>query len=213
MRRHLLILAVAATATLANACDDPVAPIDLPPDDYQLPLPDTSLDPDRLSVGDYLATPCAFYGFRGDGLVDLRHQHEWRTVDIYFGHGTSDGPRQSDLDLVRSHGGRVLYNFNVPAVRARMFVSRIPDLVLKGSWISVREVPDATRYDVVVAVGFSRLLNDADVELYESLGGRIEYRWDRIQALSGILPDRSIPALRAKPGVEYVEVNSVVCLG
>lgn len=217
MPRHLLILAVAATASLGNACAEPVAVNDLPPDDYQLPPPDTSLDPARLSVGAYLATPCAF-GIHGDRLVDLRSQHEWRTVDIFFGRSTSEGPWDrplpSDVDHVRSYGGRVLYHFNVPAVRARMFVSRIPALVREGYWITVREVPDDTRYDVEpVSVGFSRPLDHAHVELYESLGGRVAYQWDGIRALSGVLPDRSISVLREQSDAEYVHGGGgVACL-
>lgn len=216
MPRRLLIFAVAATAALGNACTDPVALNDLPPDDYQLPPPDTSLDPDRLSVGAILATPCAF-GKLGNGLEHLRSQHEWRTVDIFFGHSTQaplDRPLQIDVDHVRSHGGRVLYQFNVPMVRARMFVSRIPDLVREGEWIIVREVPDDTRYDVEpVTVGFSPPLTDGHVELYESLGGRVTQRSDRIHTLYGVLPDRSISVLREQPDAEWLQGGGgVLCL-
>lgn len=74
--------------------------------------------------------------------------------------------------------------------------------------------PLPTQYDVKpVSVGFSHPLNDADVELYESLGGRVEYRWDSLRALSGVLPDRSIPILREQPEVEYVHGGGgVACL-
>lgn len=211
MARILLMLTVGA-AVLAASCADPTGPID----DFELPEPDLSLDPDRLVVGDYIATPCAF-GMRGDRLNHLRDRHEWALVDIYFGRGSADEPREgptwTDIALVASHGGRVLYRFNVPAVRARIVLARIPDLVEEGFWITVREVPDATRYDVPsLSVGFARPLRDADVHLYVGLGGRVEYRWDLIDALSGVLPDRSIPVLRARSDVVYVEAGGVGCL-
>lgn len=187
-----------------------------PRDDFELPEADASLDPDRLSVGDYIATPCAF-GIQGDGLQHLRERHEWALVDIFFGRGSPDGPwdgpTSSDIALVQSHGSTVLYRFNVPAVRARIILSRIPDLVREGFWITVRDVADATRYDVSLSVGFARPLRDEDVELFERLGGRVTHRFDFINALAGILPDRSIRVLRDRSDVEYVQDESVFCAG
>lgn len=211
MSRILLISAFGALMAGAG-CSDPTAPLD----DFELPPPDLSLDPERLAVGDYIATPCAF-GIRGDRLEHLRNQHEWALVDIYFGRdspdGVSTGPTEGDIALVTSHGGRVLYHFNVPAVRARVVLARIPDLVEDGFWVTVRDVPDPARYDVPsLSVGFARPLEDSDVALYVGLGGRVEYRWDFIDALSGVLPDRSIPVLRERSDVAYVHAGTVVCL-
>jgi hypothetical protein len=219
---RMSLLAVAVGLILAPACDAPAAPaadLSVAPDDYELPPPDTSLDPARLTVGDYIATPCAKYpgaGMQGDGFAHLRGRNEWATVDVFFGRGTSEGPWEEptsdDIDLVRSHGGRVLYSFHVPAVRARMVLSRIPDLVLEGYWITVRDVPDATRYDVRLSVGFTRPITPDDVELFESLGGRVDYYWEFIDAIAGVLPDRSIAVLWDRTDVRYVQANSVYCL-
>lgn len=211
MSKIWIVFAV-ATAVFSASCGHPTAPVE----DFKLPEPNLSLDPDRLVVGDYIATPCAF-GIYGDRLNHLRDRHEWVLVDVYFGRG-SEGPRdrltERDIALVTSHGGRVLYHFNVPAVRARIVLARIPDLVESGFWLTVRAVPDPTRYDVPsLSVGFTRTLRDSDVDLYASLGGHVDYRWDFINALSGVLPDRSIPALRGRSDVEYVEAGGVACLG
>lgn len=213
MPRIAIILAVIFASVSEIACSELTAP----PDDFQLPEADLSLDPDRLSIGELIATPCAF-GMHGNRLDHLRDKHEWVLVDVFFGRSSAegpwDGPTTSDIDLVTSHAGRVLYQFNVPAVRARILLSRVPDLVEQGFWITVRDVPDPTRYDVPsLGVGFSRPLQDADVELYESLGGRVEHRWDFINALSGVLPDRSIPVLRDRSDVVYVEAGGVSCIG
>lgn len=210
MSKILLTLGVAVGLMLASACD-----LTGPADLYQLPEPDTSLDPDRLTVGEYIATPCAF-AKSGNRLAHLREREERALVDVFFGRDSADGPRDgptaSDIDLVRSHGGRVLYRFNVPAVRARITLSRIPDLVEQGFWITVRDVPDASRYDVELTVGFRRGLQDADIDLFESLGGRVTYRWDSIDGLAGILPDRSIAVLQDRSDVEYVQASSVGCI-
>lgn len=205
------LIAIGIVLTLSSACSDPTAPHD----DFVLPVPDLSLDPSRLSVGAFIATPCAF-GTRGDRLNHLRDRHEWALVDVYFGRGSEGpqiGPSTSEIDLVKEHGGRVLFHFNVPAVRARIIVSRIPDLVEKGFWVTVREVPDATRYDVPsLGVGFTRPLEDSDVELYVSLGGRVDYRFNSLRYLSGVLPNRSIPVLRSRPDVSFVQAGGVGCI-
>lgn len=217
MARHFWILAIGLGLALATGCAESTMPSDLLAltDDYELPAPDTSLAPDRLSVGNYIATPCALH--QPGGFDHLRERHEWALVDVYFGRGSADGPwgkpAAADVELVTSHGGRVLHEFNIPAVRARMILSRVPGLVADGFWIVVRDVPDATRYDVPLGVGFTRPLSDADVELFESLGGRVTHRFDFIDALHGILPDRSIPEFQRRSDVAYVQDESVYCLG
>jgi len=212
MEKTRLVVCVLIMGMAAYGCGDVSAPFD----DFEPPEPDLSLDPDRLSVGEYIATPCAF-GVHGDGLAHLLDKQEWALVDVYFGReseaGPWDSPTRDDIDLVTSSGGRVLFEFNIPAVRSRILLSRIPDLVRNGYWVTARDVPNATRYDVPeLGVGFSRALQDSDVELYESLGGRVEHRLGLINALSGVLPNQSIPVLRDTPDVVYVQAGSVACL-
>lgn len=214
MSKVLTVIAAGIVLGLASACNDLTVPVDNLLVDIGLPPPDTSLDPDRLVVGDYIATPCGnYYG----GFDHLLEQHEWAFVDVYFGRGSAEGPwgppTAADIELVTAHGGSVGYAFNIPAVRARMMLSRIPGLIREdGQWIKVREVPDASRYDVPLSVGFTRPFTDADVDLFVSLGGRVEYRWDFINALHGVLPDRSNPAFQNRPDVEYVQAEGVACV-
>jgi hypothetical protein len=197
-----------------SACGELLAPIELA-EHFELPEPDTSLDPSRLRVGELIATPCAFQK-AGDGLAHLRGRAEWAVVDVHFGRMSPAGPwgapTSSDLDLVRAHGGRVLHSFNVPAVRTHILLSRVPDLVANGDWITVRDVPDATRYDVPLTVGFGRALGDADTDRFVRLGGHITRRFDFINALAGMLPDRSIGVLWDDPDVEFIQAESVACL-
>jgi hypothetical protein len=211
MPRIRAIVAVGFATSLAVACHEPAAPGDT----FELPEPDRSLDPERLRVGDYLATPCAF-GAYGNGLAHLRVRHDRALVDIFFGQTAARPqaePTWKDVALVAAHGGRVLYRFKVPAVRARIVLSRIPDLVSPRRWVTVREVPDSTRYDVPLTLGFSRPLQSSDIELISNLGGRVDLRLDLINAVSVVVPDRSIPVLRERADVTYLHVDGVMCAG
>lgn len=209
MFRTALARGAGAALILLVGCGDPLGPVD---DDFRLPESDRSLDPARLVVGDYIATPCAF-GMFGDRLVHLRDRHEWALVDIFLGSGAATGPTESDVEFVRSHGGRVLHRFNVPAVRARILLSNIPDLVREGYWVTVREVPDPSRYDLVLSVGYRRPTKDLDLAIIAAYGGRVTARYVSIPWLAVILPDRTVPVLRDRYEVQYVESSGVACIG
>ena len=195
--------------TALSSCSNPTGPTD----DFELPPPDTSLDPARVSIGDLIAPTCT-------GLDHLRRADEWALVDVYFSRdGPQDGPTSNDISLITSHGGRVLYSFNVPAVRARITLSRIPALVDDGYWIWVRDVPDASRYDVpspavIYAWPLSRFV--LDIAPIEDLGGKVtQISHDEggyVDGFRATLPDRSIPILREWPNVGLTNVwNSLLC--
>ncbi len=195
------MLALATVAGLGG-CDDGTAPDVLPEDRYELPEPDPSLDPARLTLGTPIATPC---GRDTPGVVDdLLGRDEWALVDVFFGRA-SGGPTLAErLDVMRQDG-QVLYSFNVPAVRAWILLSRVPALVAEGAWTTVWDVPDARRYDLRVSVSFDRPVSTEDVAVFESLGGRVDVIYEAFPGLGGALPDRSISTLRALSGVTAVE--------
>lgn len=210
---------IAVLVALA-ACGGPVEPTGEPEwGDFTLPPPDTILDPSRLRPGEIVATPCAF-GIRGSRLRHLLDVHEWMVVDVFLGRsdpeGPWDAPTEQDLDHIEAGGGHVLHRFNVPAARVRIVTSRIPELMqvlmAAQSWPVVRTVPDLSRYDFEVSVGFSSTAPEQYVALFESLGGRVEGRIDERGMLWGVLPDRSVPTLRKEPSVAWVEAETVGCL-
>jgi hypothetical protein len=209
--RTLRGMAMVAAAVIAAGCADLV----LPAPALDLPDPDPSLDPARLSVGDYIATPCGLN--RPDGFAELEARDEWALVDVYFGraseHGPWGAPTSDDVRLVQRHGGHVVHRYNIPAVRAHMNLSRIPAMVADGFWVTVRDVPDASRYDVPLSIGFDRPLTDEDLARFVEAGGRIDYRWDFIDAIAGVLPDRSIPLFQERDDVAWVQAESVACTG
>ena len=195
-----------------GCAESPVQPA-IPVDDFELPEPDLSLDPERIRTGDILATECAF-GIRGDRLVDLRDVYEWRTVDIFLPPGTATRPTPADLERFEKYGVRVLHTFNLRAVRGRVVVAAIPELVLgvRGG-IVVRDVPDPRRFDVPsVMVAFGAPLRDSHFAAFHDLGGRVDLAIDNLGMVSGVLPDHSIPMMRGRSDVGFVEAGGVGCL-
>jgi hypothetical protein len=209
-RRVMLGVSMVTAAIIAVACADLV----LPAPEFNLPDPDPSLDPARLAVGDYIATPCGLN--RPDGFAHLEGRDEWTLVDVYVGRASEAGPwgapTADDVRLVQRHGGHVVHRYNIPAVRAHMNLSRIPAMVADGFWVTVRDVPDASRYDVPLSIGFDRPLTDEDLVRFVQAGGRIDYRWDFIDAIAGVLPDRSIPLFQERDDVVWVQADGVACL-
>lgn len=226
-RRSRLILAIGVGWLVVGGCSDPIPPdpnpgVDdpnWPPDDYVLPEPDTSLDPARLVVGDVIAMvdmvpPCS----PTDELAHMRGRDEWVLVDVHFGYareaimfGSENVNRypyglDDEVDIVTSWGGRVLFQYeHLPIIRARMLLSQIVDMVDRdwreeGGLPTVRNVPDPARYDVDVRVWFSPPgRNEADVEFFESIGGKVRHSWH--SSIVGTLPHRSYPAIRSRSGV------------
>lgn len=219
MNRSLLC----ASVLLLAGCASPVGPAssELPEwGDFELPPPDPSLDPTHLAVGELLATPCSLTPY-GDHLVHVRDRREWIVVDISFGrnsvYGPWGGPTPEDKAWITDHGGRVLYDFTVPMLRARIVASELarvfPEMVRAGQSPMVWAVADLTRHDIPdLSVGFAVRLTDEHVTLFEDLGGRVEHRLDFIGVLAGPLPDRSTPTLRDRSDVEYLELSGVGCL-
>ncbi len=126
-------------------------------------------------------------------------------VDLFDVFGPSNVLRQAVLQA----GGRIVHEFNVPTVRARLRVSEIPGLPLGFYAISVEQ---PNRYPVDAIIGFRAAVTDTDRAFLASVGATIlkEYRF--IHAVHAIVPDEAIPAVRANPSVRYVELNVIGCL-
>jgi hypothetical protein len=196
----------AAVGLAAGACADATLPHRPLPD---LPERDTSLDPAAAVVGQYIATPC-------DRNLHLRGSTEWALVDIFFSRRSESepvtGPQDHHLRAVAARGGVVVHRFHVPAVRAWMPLREVPELVARGFWVSVRDVPDPRRYDLPVIAMHVTSVEDADVDRFQRLGGQVKKRFTVIPAVFGIIPDASIPELRASTRTEQVEPDGVACL-
>jgi hypothetical protein len=190
---------------LAAACTDSLLP---GPDRYELPAPDSSLDPGSLVIGEVIAA-CS-------GNPEHRASSERVLVDIFFGRRSesdpADRPLPEHIRAVTSRGGKVLHHFNVPAVRARIDLNQIPDLVEREFFAHVRAVPDPRRFDLPVFVGYAHGVQSSDLATITQLGGRVTREFRSFDAIAAELPDRSLPVLRAVAGVRYVEYSGVGCL-
>lgn len=174
-----------------------------PPDDFVLPPENLSLDTAALQVGDILYE-C------GHWSPDFKRTGARIVVDLYFASSGPDEPvdrpRQASLDAVRAQGGEVLSTFAFPAARVRMTPSELAALAGSGSALYARSVPDLARYDWPVIIRYDRPTVSADWALFEALGGKITDRFASASKITGDLPNRSIPQLRASPDVESVDV-------
>jgi hypothetical protein len=72
--------------------------------------------------------------------------------------------------------------------------------------VSVLRVADPQRRDWPVIVGYRSPYSYAEgAASFVQVGGRVDRRYESINAIAGLIPDRSVRALRMDPRVEYVE--------
>lgn len=193
---HHVRWTVLAVALAGAACTEPTRVSA----SLLVPAQDTTLDPARLAVGDPLYS-CGVWQAAPPAAARL-------TVDIVFGNKLAalvDRPSSVDLALIQSHGGEVLYQFHLPAVRASIAGGEIAKLASAGNVATALTVKDLRRYDLRVLAIFARPPTAADSAAFAALGGKLTENGGSPRALSGLLPDRSIPALRARAGIAEVK--------
>ena len=172
-----------------------------------LPAADLSLDPARL-VRNIALHACGRWSSGAalpPGIPVI--------VDAYFTTRLPvERPDTSHRRRVLSRAGVILHTFHFAAYRIRIASDSIPSLAERDRVI-VFGVVDVTRYDWQVFVGYHKgqPFGSAEEARFVALGGSITSRWSGINALSGVLPDRSLPALRADPRVRYIETNPIIC--
>lgn len=203
---YLKALALSGVLLIAADCRQPSTV-----EQYQLPEEDLSLDPDSLAQHMLLygCLPDApRFGWGPGGKPST----EYILADIELFVPGSDGPweypRADRLELVRRHGGRVLKVLNLPAARIHIPTSKLPGLVAAVG--VARTVPNARRYDWPVAVILNASTTPADLARFEELGGRVRRQFGG-NMYSGMIPNRSIPALRNEAAVQFVSPSGTIC--
>lgn len=169
---------------------------------YDLPDPDLSLDPTAL------VQPRLLYGC-GEWLNGPRPDDEKILVDVSFVRPTlkdpEDRPTATHLAALKRHGGQVLYTFQFPAVRAWIATDDIPGLDAEIAVESLFRVANPRRYDWNASVGYIGQYSYKDgATRFAELGGRVDYRFDVINAISGLIPDRSSAVIRGGRNVDYM---------
>ena len=205
-----MLRSVIATLLLGASLAACVGPTEYVPPQEQLPLRDLTLDPE-------LVTPAGVVYACGRWTPSQTPTAGWVLVDVHFGRRADtdplDRPRDADVALVGRFGGRVVHRFHAPVVRAWMETARIPDLAAAGHFVAVLDVPDPARYDVPVIASYRGPVTDADVRAFERLGGLVTRRFDVSPLVAGWIPDHSMPGLRREAAVDFVELNSIGCVG
>jgi hypothetical protein len=119
-----------------------------------------------------------------------------------------DGPSEAERDAVRRAGGRIVYEFHLPTIRARLCVSEIPPA--GAYW--VESVADPGKHVVDALIGIPLPLSAEDRAFLVGLGVEIIGEIAFIDVIHAFVPDASIPAIRAHPDVRYLEEDARGCL-
>lgn len=182
------LLTVAAFACVTLSCSDPTEPSN------------------PAAVGTPVFTWCqGWKGAPATGSV---------VVDLYF-HG--DGPPTAAQEsLVIEHGGRILHRYQVPVIRAQVPADALPavfeaDLSTRTRPNHARSVPDRRAAAVDLVILFERTVLPGDLELVESLNGRMTHVFQLVTGLAAEVPDAALPSLRAWDGVTAIELNQIGC--
>jgi len=174
------------------------------PLDYVLPDRDLSLDPAAL------AEPRLIY--ECNKWIGEKPTDEKIFVDVAFDRRTEaepyDHPTSRHIAAVQKHGGKIVYKFHFPAVRAWIASSEIPALYDEEPIKAVIRVTNLRRYDWSAFVGYVRPYSYQEgARRFPGYGGRVDIVLDQINAIVGLIPDESVAALRNDPNIDYVETN------
>jgi hypothetical protein len=133
-----------------------------------------------------------------------------------FGCSGDVGPTDVLRQAVIQAGGRIVHEFNVGAVRAKLRVSQIPGLVSQVPGLppacAAFSVAQINRYPVDAIVGFRADVTEDDRAFLVSVGATIVSELKFVCAVNAIVPDEAIPEVRAHPSVRYLEWNGIGCL-
>lgn len=185
------------------------------------------LDPKQIEIGEIVYTACD--GWAGSSfetqLRAARHLEALSrrmpplerpiVVDIYFaGPGGNLSPEQEED--VTAHGGRVLYRYQLPVIRAEIRPSQVErlsaEMFSRATVNHVRSVPNPRRMDLEILVMYHGPIGESDLQRITKLGARVNNMFAVNNSLSAAIPDQSIRALRSDPSVIYVGYNGVYCL-
>ena len=115
------------------------------------------------------------------------------------------------VEKIREAGGTIVHEFNVPIVRAYLPVDAVPRLASTGHiWAALQVAPDSA-FDFGGIIGIPTPLSGDDRNFLESAGVTIIQEFNHSDAIYALIPDASVPAIRSRPSVRGLEINSIAC--
>lgn len=135
-------------------------------------------------------------------------------VDLQMHGKTVDGrPTPEAIGAITAAGGRIVYVYNVPIVRAELDLHRAASLVdlARGPASYAKTVTAPAVSDVDIIVILSHPLTEADLESVRALGGTITFEYQTLPGYAARVSDRIVPAIRALAGVKSLEGDGIVC--
>lgn len=132
-------------------------------------------------------------------------------ADLYLGRSgpekPMDRPTAGQLEGLREAGVNILDVFHVPAVRASLTPEVVPHLRVPA----VRAVPDRDVRNILLTMSYLTS-RDSALTVFRRHGGAVTHVHEFIHALSGAIPDDSLPGLRATGLFGYTDLQIPSCL-
>ncbi len=126
---------------------------------------------------------------------------------------TATAPDELLVKAITAAGGRVVYQFHGPMVRAELDVAVVRRLAgPTGPVSSAVTVVDPDSHDVTLIVLLAHDLTSADLRAAEALGGRVTHEFHALEGYVVVIDDARVPAVRALPGVRLAGFDGTVCL-
>ena len=128
--------------------------------------------------------------------------------------GTTTAPDPGSVAAIEAAGGRIVYLFHGPLVRAELDVQKVPELATGPRSVvsSAATVVAVDAHDVTLIVILNHDLTTADLDAARALGGRITHEYAALGGYAVVIDDARVPELRALPGVDLADFDGVMCL-
>lgn len=126
---------------------------------------------------------------------------------------TASAPAPALVAAIEAAGGRVVYRFHGPMVRAELNLAAVPRLAgPRGPLNSATTVVAPSLHDVTLIVMLDHDLAEDDLQAVAALGGRVTHEYHTIEGYAVEIGDARVPEVRALPGVKLAGFNATFCL-
>lgn len=160
------------------------------------------------AVAPVVTFPNAAYLFACNAWTPASPPTTRTLLDIRSMQSSADLEPSRDLVMaIERAGGRVVYRYHGPMVRAELDVAAVARLHVNFA----QTVADADAHDVRLIVRLTHPVTTADVQAVQALGGQVLSQWTIIDGYALVIDDARVPDVRALPGVASASFDGVFC--